>query len=88
MDRHLLHPLDIATAPELAVLALLHAVIDMSIRSLLAAYPELNHTATDEHPCQAIARSILISASQLLEPLQAYRKARADAEISSANLPF
>ena len=88
MGCHLLNPLDISTAPELAVLALLHAAVDMSIRALLAAYPELNDTATDEPPCQAIARSILITASQLTEPLQAYRKARADAEIASASLPF
>ena len=91
MARHLLEPQDVVSAPELAVLALLHAVIDMSIRSLLAAHPDLQNDALEDNhnsPCQAIARSIIISASQLFEPIRAYRKAVVDKEISSADIPF
>ena len=93
MGRHLLEPQDVATAPELAVLALLHSVVDMSIRSLLAANPSLHHRRYSEGqdedtPSEAIARTIIISASQLFEPIQAYRKAVVDKEISSADLPF
>lgn len=93
MSRHLLEPLDVAATPELAVLSLLHSAIDMSIRSLLAAHPNLQHQHSSEGqdedaPSQVIARTIIISASQLFEPIQAYRKAVGDEEVSSANLPF
>ena len=93
MARHLLEPLDVATAPELAVLAILHSVIDMSIRSLLAAHPNIQYQQSskgqeEDTPAQAIARTIIISAIQLFEPIQAYRKAVVDEEVASANLPF
>ena len=75
---------------ELAVLALLNSVIDMSIRSLLAAHPLLHHgdMRGEDSSSQAIARTIVISANQLLEPLDAYRKVVAGTEANAADLPF
>ena len=90
MARHRLVPRDLSTAPEMAVLALLNSVIDMSIRSLLEAHPHLHDGAMRDEDSfrMAIARTIVISASQLREPLDAYRKVVSDTEVNAADLPF
>ncbi len=90
MAGHRRSPRDLTAAPELAVLALLNSVIDMSIRSMLAAHPQLQDGAmqVEDSPSLAIARTIVISASQLIEPIDAYRKAVASSTVNAADLPF
>ena len=75
-------PFEIANAPELAILAALDATLDLALRALLAAHPQLGDPdvpswARDSSPSRTTADRILALAVRLTHELNAYRRATA-----------
>jgi len=73
-------PIEIADVPELAILAALEDILDLALRALLAAHPQLGdpdcpYWAQDPSPAHAAADRILAAAVPLARALDTYRRA-------------
>ena len=85
-------PLD--EAPELAILAALDHTLELALRALVAAHPQLGDTecpawARDPSPARYAAERILATATPLATAIDAYRRAvatRRDDEIESGSV--
>ncbi len=73
-------PAELAEAPELAILAALDDTLELALRALVAAHPQLGDPdcpawAQDPGAARAAADRILSAARHLTRALQAYRRA-------------
>jgi len=73
-------PIEIAHAPELAILAALDDTLDLALRALVAAHPPLGDPdcprwTQDLSPTRAAADRLLAAARPLTHALDAYRRA-------------
>jgi hypothetical protein len=87
-------PKDLARDPELAAIEILDAVLDATIRALIAAHPELAHDHSHRLPPQPschVASFIVVCATELRDRLADYRSA-IDAEhsrpVTADDFPF
>jgi len=79
----------LASAPELASLALLETALDIAGVALAAAWPELHdYDLAREHPEPRAALDILHCASLLLASVNHYRLLLATAEARELDFPF
>lgn len=70
-------PLDLSNDPELAVLAALDALLELSVSALHAEHPDLGVDESEPHQLTVLAGSIIESARRLRDLLRAYRAALA-----------
>jgi hypothetical protein len=73
-------PPQIADVPELAILAALDDLLDLTLRALLAVHPQLGDSdgpdrLRDPSPAHAAAHRIVTAAKPLARALDAYRRA-------------
>lgn len=73
-------PIEIADVPELAILAALEDILDLALRALCAAHPQLGdldcpYWAQYPSPARAAADRIVDAAAPLTRALDAYRRA-------------
>jgi hypothetical protein len=73
-------PDQIAEVPELAILAALEDTLDLALRALVAAHPQLANPETpfwarDASPARGAADRILAAALRLARALRRYRRA-------------
>ena len=77
--------LELANDPELAVLAALDVLLELSVSALHAAHPDLGVDDPEPHQLTMLAGSIIESAHGLRDLLRAYRVAL---ERHHRNVPF
>lgn len=78
-------PLDLSNDPELAALAALDLLLELSVSALHAAYPDIGIDEPETHRLTALAGSIIEAAHGLQDLLKAYRTALAR---HHRNIPF
>jgi hypothetical protein len=70
-------PLDLSNDPELATLAALDLLLELSVSTLHAAYPDIGIDEPETHRLTALAGSIIEAAHGLRGLLKSYRAALA-----------
>jgi hypothetical protein len=78
-------PLDLSNDPELAALAALDLLLELSASVLLVEYPDLGLEDQERHRLTALAGSIVEQAHRMRGLLKAYRAALAR---HHRNIPF
>jgi hypothetical protein len=83
-------PGDLATDPELAVLALLDATLAIAVQALIASNPELLYDDDDltKPPRVIAAQQIVVLHRELSDALQEYRTLIPPCEFPGEDIPF
>lgn len=80
---------DLYAAPELAVLAVLEAAVDVSLVALVAAHPD-DHELEDDPPLpeRVAARALVAAVRDVVDAVNRYRLALSRARDRDRLLPF
>lgn len=80
---------DLYAAPELAVLAVLEAAVDISLVALVAAHPDDHELEDDPPPPERVAaRALVVAARDVADAVNQYRLALSRARDHDRLMPF